>query len=211
MPQVEKCCTNTMIVEWNSKKLLKVMRKIYVISDILLVLIIFAACKNNETNQDFQSRITVNVRENIEKVNKILIEKDKDRIESFLKRHNLQATFDDTGFWFTEIEKGNGMKIQNGSLVALKCTINLLDGTHCYTYAEDNPLMFFVGKSNELSETANMQNVVSGLHSALVFMENQSRYVLVFPPHLAHGIIGDGNNIPPRSILVYDIKVLDVQ
>jgi FKBP-type peptidyl-prolyl cis-trans isomerase len=210
MPQVEKCCANMKIVKQNLKKLLKIMIKFHTALNIFLVSILLAAC-NNKTKNDYTPEVTVNVRENIEKANKILIEKDKDKIESFLLRHNLQATFDDTGFWFTEIEKGNGMKIQNGSLVALKCTINLLDGTVCYTYDEDQPLVFVVGKSNELSESANVQNAISGLHSALVFMENQSRYVLVFPPHLAHGVIGDGNNIPPRSILVYDIKVLDVQ
>ncbi|MDR2652506.1 MAG: FKBP-type peptidyl-prolyl cis-trans isomerase [Prevotellaceae bacterium] len=188
------------------------MKKNYVILNILFALIFFASCNSNNGKTDsFKPKSAVNIHENIEKANKILIEKDKDRIESFLRRHNLQATFDSTGFWFAEIEKGNGTKIQNGSLVALQGAINLLDGTPCYTYSEDNPLVFVVGKSNELSETANAQNAISGLHSALVLMENQSRYVFVFPPHLAHGVIGDGNNVPPRSILVYDIKVLDVQ
>ncbi|MDR0754387.1 MAG: hypothetical protein LBF04_03260 [Prevotellaceae bacterium] len=186
------------------------MKKNYVMLDILFVLLFFAACNSNKTD-NIEPKNTVNIRENIEKANKILIEKDKDRIESFLQRHNLQATFDDTGFWYVEIEKGNGTKIQNGTPVALQCTINLLDGTHCYTYDADNPLIFLAGKSNELSETANTQNAVSGLHSAILLAENQARYVFIFPPHLAHGIIGDGNNIPPRSILVYDIKVLDVQ
>jgi FKBP-type peptidyl-prolyl cis-trans isomerase len=179
--------------------------------NILVVFFFLTACNRNNENGSIKPKNTVNVHENIEKANKILIEKDKDRIQSFLRRHNLQATFDEMGFWHVEIEKGNGIKIKNGSLVALQCAINLLDGTHCYTYGEDNPLIFVAGKSNELTETANMQNAVSGLHSAILLAENQSRHVFIFPPHLAHGIIGDGNNIPPRSILVYDIKVLNVQ
>ncbi|MDR2127183.1 MAG: FKBP-type peptidyl-prolyl cis-trans isomerase [Prevotellaceae bacterium] len=189
------------------------MKKNYLtLNVILFVWTLAAACSGNDTATDSrQPQNAVNIRENIEKVNKILVEKDKDRIKSFLQRHKLQATFDDTGFWFAEIEKGNGVKIQNGTMVALKCTINLLDGTPCYTYDESNPLIFIVGKSNELSETTNMQNAVSGLHSALLLAEDQSRCVFVFPPHLAHGITGDGNNIPPRSVLVYDVKVLEVQ
>ncbi|MDR2292605.1 MAG: hypothetical protein LBE11_03930 [Prevotellaceae bacterium] len=187
------------------------MKKNYLILNIFFALLFFTACNSNKTDNSIKPKNTVNIRENIEKANKILIEKDKDKIESFLRRHNLQATFDDTGFWYAEIEKGKGTKIENGTLVVLQCTINLLDGTPCYAYNEDNPLIFVAGKSNELSETANTQNVVSGLHSAILLTENQARYVFVFPPHLAHGIIGDGNNIPPRSILVYDIKVLDVQ
>jgi FKBP-type peptidyl-prolyl cis-trans isomerase len=147
----------------------------------------------------------------MEKVNKFLSEKDKDKIEAFLRRHDLPATFDELGFWFAQIESGNGEKIENGTLVALKCDISLLDGTPCYHYDEENPLVFIVNKSNELAADVTTQNVVSGLHSALLLMEKDERAILVFPPHLAHGIIGDGENVPPRSILVYDVKVLNIE
>jgi FKBP-type peptidyl-prolyl cis-trans isomerase len=30
------------------------------------------------------------------------------------------------------------------------------------------------------------------------------------PPYLAHGILGDENKIPPRSIIVYDVEVLEI-
>jgi FKBP-type peptidyl-prolyl cis-trans isomerase len=169
------------------------------------------ACANNDNTKNSQQKRAVNTRQNIEKVNKFLNEKDKDKIESFLRRQNLTATFDEIGFWIAPIEKGNGTKIQDGSVVALKGSINLLDGTLCYTYTEDNPLIFVVSRSNEISETSTSQNATSGMHSALSLMEEGERAVLIFPPHLAHGIIGDGDNIPPRSILVYDIKILEIK
>ena len=172
---------------------------------------VFVACTNNDSNKKSQQKIAISARENIEKVNKFLNEKDKDKIESFLRRQNLQAMFDEIGFWISPIEKGNGTKIKDGSAVMLKGTISLLDGTLCYNYSEENPLMFVVSRSNEISGTTNSQNATSGLHSALMLMQEQERAVLIFPPHLAHGIIGDGENIPPRSILVYDIKILEVQ
>ncbi|MDR3286141.1 MAG: FKBP-type peptidyl-prolyl cis-trans isomerase [Prevotellaceae bacterium] len=186
------------------------MKKVCVAVNILLVLLSFA-CANTADDKKSQQYIEVNPRENIEKVNKFLSEKDKDRIESFLRRQDLTADFDESGFWIARIEPGNGTKIQEGSAVALAATISLLDGTLCYTYTEYNPLIFVVNKSNELSETSELQNAVSGLHSALSLLEDQERAVLIFPPHLAHGVIGDNNNIPPRSILVYDIKVLEVK
>jgi FKBP-type peptidyl-prolyl cis-trans isomerase len=30
------------------------------------------------------------------------------------------------------------------------------------------------------------------------------------PPHLAHGLLGDENKIPPRSVIVYDLHLIDV-
>jgi FKBP-type peptidyl-prolyl cis-trans isomerase len=30
--------------------------------------------------------------------------------------------------------------------------------------------------------------------------------VFILPPFLAYGIVGDGKAIPPRSILVYELK-----
>ncbi|MDR3226761.1 MAG: FKBP-type peptidyl-prolyl cis-trans isomerase [Prevotellaceae bacterium] len=186
------------------------MKKVYVAVNILLVLL-GLACANTADDKKLQQYIDVNPRESIERINKFLSEKDKDRIESFLRRQNLTATFDESGFWIARIEQGNGTKIQEGSAVALEATISLLDGTLCYTYTEYNPLIFIVNKSNELSEKTELQNAVSGLHSALILIEDKERAILIFPPHLAHGVIGDSNNIPPRSILVYDIKVLEVK
>lgn len=173
--------------------------------------ILFVNCGNGDRQTNNSSTFVDDLQKNMEKVNKFLSEKDSDRINAFLRRHNLEAKFDETGFWIAQIEKGNGKKIENGILVALKCKISLLDGTPCYEYDEENPLVFVVNKSNELSTDVTTQNVVSGLHSALLLMEKGERAVLIFPPHLAHGIIGDGDNIPPRSILVYDVKVLNIE
>lgn len=187
------------------------MKKNYSMFSVMLAALLFIACNSNKQQADELPPAIANVHENMEKINKFLSEKDKDRIEAFLRRHNLQATFDETGFWIAQIEKGNGKKIENDMLVALSCTISLLDGTLCYQYDEANPLIFVVNKSNELSDNAATQNAVSGLHNALLLMQQNERAVLVFPPHLAHGIIGDENNIPPRSILVYDVKILNIE
>jgi len=187
------------------------MKRIYVAFSTIFFVILLAACGNSDKQTNKQPKFVDDLHKNVEKVNKFLNEKDNDRINAFLRHHNLEATFNETGFWISQIEKGNGETIENGSLVALMGKIYLLDGTLCYEYDEENPLVFVVNKSNELSTDVTTQNVVSGLHSALLLMEKGERAVLIFPPHLAHGIIGDGGNIPPRSILVYDVKVLNIK
>ena len=37
----------------------------------------------------------------------------------------------------------------------------------------------------------------------------KGRFIL--SPHLAHGLPGDGNKIPPRAILIYSIEVLSIE
>ena len=37
---------------------------------------------------------------------------------------------------------------------------------------------------------------------------NKARFIL--PSHLAYGFSGNGNDIPPRATLLYDLEVLEV-
>ena len=53
--------------------------------------------------------------------------------------------------------------------------------------------------------------VESGLEEAVLKLRKNSSAILILPPHLAHGLIGDGNKIPPKAILVYKIKVIDIK
>jgi FKBP-type peptidyl-prolyl cis-trans isomerase len=47
----------------------------------------------------------------------------------------------------------------------------------------------------------------SGLHEAVQLLHQGDSARLVLPPHLGFGMVGDGNKIPPRAILVYMIKI----
>ena len=51
--------------------------------------------------------------------------------------------------------------------------------------------------------------VESGLEEAILKLRKNSVAVLILPSHLAHGLLGDSNRIPPKAALVYKIKVID--
>ena len=89
------------------------------------------------------------------------------------------------------------IKIGQGDRVILTYKLSLLDGTECYSSVNLGPKQFVVDKSEaEL-----------GLHEVVKLLSPGDSALIVIPPHRAFGLSGDGNRIPPRSILVYEIRI----
>ena len=52
--------------------------------------------------------------------------------------------------------------------------------------------------------------VESGLHEGVQLMRVGDKSRMIMPPHLAHGILGDGDCIPRRAIIIYDVELLNI-
>lgn len=135
---------------------------------------------------------------NLKRVNKFLAEKDQERIRSFVQRRgwNMQRT--GSGLWYMIDSPGGGMDIEQGMHVKMNYEIRLLDGTLCYSSDSLGAKVFRVGEEDE----------PQGLHEAMKRLHEGDHARIIMPPHLAHGLIGDGERIPARAILVYDVQVL---
>jgi FKBP-type peptidyl-prolyl cis-trans isomerase FkpA len=42
-------------------------------------------------------------------------------------------------------------------------------------------------------------------------MKQGQKAIFIMPPHLAHGLLGDKNKVPPRATLVYDVELLNLR
>jgi FKBP-type peptidyl-prolyl cis-trans isomerase len=42
-------------------------------------------------------------------------------------------------------------------------------------------------------------------------MRKGEKALFILPPHLAHGLIGDMNKIPPLTTVVYDIELIGLE
>ncbi len=137
-------------------------------------------------------------KENLIRINKYLVGKDTDMIKGYLKRHDWVMQTTKTGLWYMIYERGNGDSVRSGKVVTIKYKTYLLDGTLCYSSDSLGPKKFRVGKGE----------VENGLDEGIKFLRvgDKARYIL--PPHLAHGLIGDENKIPPRAIIVYDLELI---
>lgn len=116
-------------------------------------------------------------------------------IDRYIERRNWKMSETGTGLRYMIYLKGMGIKAEQGMEATVEYEVQLLDGTICYSSVENGPRKFLIGKDN----------VESGIHEGITLMEVGDKAKFILPSHLAHGLTGDNNKIPPRSSLVIDI------
>ena len=99
------------------------------------------------------------------------------------------------------LQNGKGDSAHSGDDVKVNYKISLLDGTECYSSDKDGAYEFKVeGDAIE-----------SGLHEAIQLMRVGDKAKFILPFHLAHGLHGDDENIPPISTIVVDLELLEIK
>ena len=139
-------------------------------------------------------------KESLIRANKGLVTIDKERIEAFAERHQWEMATTETGLWYQIYEHGTGDSARNGLIASLKYTISLLDGTLCYSSDSTGEKTFLIGQGG----------VESGLEEGILLMRCGDKARFIMPPHLAHGLPGDNDKIPPRSTIVYQVELLNL-
>ena len=165
---------------------------------VLLVAINFATCKSNHTSNKTEN--SQGYDQSMEDVNTILIRKDLDKMLGFARNHDWEIEEDSTGFLYEIYEKGFGQKAETGKLATINYTVRLLDGTLCYTSDSLGARTFMISHGG----------VETGLEYGILKMRVGDKARFLFPPYLAHGLIGDEDKIPARSIIYYDVELLGI-
>ncbi|MDR2650713.1 MAG: FKBP-type peptidyl-prolyl cis-trans isomerase [Prevotellaceae bacterium] len=171
----------------------KIIRRNAFIFAVLFLLM--TACKHSVDESEIVAYPDKNRLINI---NRYLVNKDLDIMRHFVKRKSWKMSFSDYGYFYEIFNEGDNPKITDHKQVFCDCRISLLDGTVCY---EIKNKIFFVGGSNE----------ISGLHHAVKMLGKGGKARFIFPPHLAYGIQGDFNKIPPRAILLYNVHITETK
>lgn len=133
--------------------------------------------------------------------NKSAIAQEKHMIRQYIDRHNWDMNKTGTGIYYGIYEDGNGKKAKEGMVATIDYTIELLNGTECYSSRNDQPKSFIIGQGN----------VESGLHKIMPYLQEGDRAKVIIPSQLAYGLAGDRKEIPPKSTLVYDLHVLELK
>ncbi len=165
---------------------------------IIVLYISLFSCKQetkNLTEKEYKK-----TQEALVEVNKILIKKDSEKIAGYIKRRNLDMIETQTGLWYIIYEKGSGKKSKEGLYATINFNVSLLDGTECYSSDSFGPKHFEIGRGG----------IESGLEEGILLLREGDKAKFILPPHLAHGLIGDDNKIPARSIIVYDVELLEL-
>jgi gliding motility-associated peptidyl-prolyl isomerase len=125
-----------------------------------------------------------------------------EEIESFLSRRpDWRMTKTGTGLRYFIYEKSeNNDTARVGDEVLINFNISLLNGDICYTSEKNGAESFIVEKAD----------IESGLHEAFQLMCSGDKAKFILPSHMAHGMIGDEDKIPPLTPVIYDIDLIEI-
>ena len=96
------------------------------------------------------------------------------------------------------VEEGEGPSPSEDAYVTVHQRCNLVNGK----VIEDTY------KENEPSEV-HMPELIEGYREGLMLMNKNARYKFFVPPELAWGKKGTGTKIPPNSVLIFDVRLID--
>ncbi len=170
-----------------------------ILHNILFLAIVVTSCNSQSDNQEGKSPKTN--KEDLIKVNQKLVKSEVQRIEDFITRYKWKMTETKTGLRYMVYKNGNGPFVQKDIIVKLNYSVKLLTGELCYSSKESGPKEFRVGKGG----------VESGLEEGILFLKKGDRAKIIIPSHLAFGLVGDGNKIPAKATLVYDIELIELK
>jgi FKBP-type peptidyl-prolyl cis-trans isomerase len=166
---------------------------------LLFIAVMLGFSCQNKKQQDIQSKKQP-TKHDLLKANRYMVQEDHEIIARYIKRRGWDMKKTSSGLWYMIYEKGNGIKVEKKSIVKIDFEVKLLDGTVCYSSDSVGAKFFNIGKGD----------VEPGLEEGMIKLREGDKARFIMPPHLAHGLVGDRKNIPPYSIILYDIEVKKV-
>ena len=134
------------------------------------------------------------------KSNRYLVRSESEDIADFVARYKWPVETSGTGLRYWIEKEGIGPKAKYGDRVELDYQLKLLTGEVIRSSKSAGQLRFTVGKGG----------VEAGLEEGILLLKKGSRAKFILPSHLAFGLLGDGDRIPSRSSLVYEVEVIDI-
>ncbi len=181
-------------------KAIKELKRIKVFSILAVVVgvLCFASC---DTEPKRQKQIDpADFKKPLIKANKNLVEVESENIENYIARYGWIMTETGSGLRYMIYEKGEGRKVEEGTVIRFQANVSLLTGKTCYSTKDSPPRDFLVGQGG----------VESGLEEAVLHLQEGDKVKIILPSHLAFGLLGDEDCIPKKATVVYDLKVMNV-
>ena len=168
---------------------------------IIVTFLLLFSCGDDGKKKKMTKKEVKETKEKLQNINNYLVKKESDEIDAYVLQRKWSMTTTGTGLRYEIYEKGNGELASIGKQAKVNYKIYLLDGTVCYTSDEDGAREFKIGEDY----------VETGIHYGVQLMHVGDKARFILPSHLAHGLLGDYNKIPPKSSIVYDIELLSIR
>lgn len=171
---------------------------------IIAVFMMAQSCEERSSSKVEEDNMPTqrDVNRSMEDINRQMALEEDAVIEGFAERRGWQMIKTGTGLRYMIYESmGEGQAAKDGQVATVNYKVSLMDGKEVYSSEKDGPRSFKIGQDN----------VESGLHEAITYMKLGDKAQVILPSHLAHGLTGDNNKIPPRSTVIYDLELIRLQ
>lgn len=118
------------------------------------------------------------------------------QIEGYIRREGLSGlVHDGRGMYYKVWGTPQGALPKDGVRLGIVYSVELLDGTLCEATDAAHPLDIIIGKRQQ----------TAGFEELLLHVAPGQEAIAIVPPHLAYGLVGKGQRIPPNATLVYKV------
>ncbi len=129
------------------------------------------------------------------------LEKERASIESYIEDRKLEVKRSGTGlFYKVSRDSSAELQVESGDDVVFDYSIYLLNGNLLYTSEPGKPRSLKIDR----------EDAEIGLHESLKLLGLGDEGLFILPSHLAFGVAGDQSKVPPKTALVYELKVLKI-
>lgn len=171
---------------------------------ITILTFLVVSCKSNGEQTEIKdpySKVKAEKQEETIQINKDMLDVNRDIVEKYIARHNWEMTETESGLLYMIYAKTNDTEVKSGDVVEFSFKTSLLNGVVLYDSDATGNRKMTIDRNQE----------ESGLNEGLKLMKKGEKAYFILQPHLAFGVAGDSYKIPPYSVLVYDIEVVDIK
>ena len=163
------------------------------ISLISMAIMLFASC-NNVPVIDFEPDKGDTLKENLLNANRYIAQSEETQIDAYIARRGWEMRKLSGGARVMETSQGSGVSVEYEDTVTITYRLEAINGTVIY--------------SNETETVvAGRLQPTRGLDAALLILHHGSTAKIILPSEQGYGVVGDGDRVKSRMILVYDLKV----
>ena len=167
---------------------------------LLPTLLLLAGCREVPSYDIFAPKGDT-LKENMIAANRIIAQSEAQQIDAYLERRGWSKGKLPSGVWVEEYANSEvplGPSIGHEDTVAIRYRVSTLGGDDIYDWRTDTVVC------GHLQPTRGLDVALRTLHG------NGMAWVIV-PSEQAYGIVGDGDRIRTRLVLVYLVEVLEVK
>jgi len=126
------------------------------------------------------------------------LEEDRQIILDYLEENNLQAEEHESGMYYNIVEPGSSAKPSASSGVKVYYQGRFLDGT-----------VFDEAPNTGAPATFLLSQLIPGWQIGIPLIGKGGKITLYLPSGLGYGTRGSGEDVPPNTVLIFDIELVD--